>query len=486
MGPGTGGPATFYGREIAGYRLESVLGVGLTGAVYLARLIAGDGESATHTGDPQKPGEVAIKILLPSWEISADDEKQKDFRRRFDREAETLKRLKHPNIVSVLDSGVEGEDNLAYMVMPYLSGGTLGEHMAEGKLPFTEAERWIKQLADALDYAHGAGVIHRDIKPQNVMLDSADNALLADFSIVRLMNETRTKQTTEGRLLGSPAYMAPEQIRSGKVSAASDIYSLGILCFAMVTGQAPFERESTSVAELLFKVVQESPPLPRSLRPDLPESAEAVIWQALDKQPERRFTSATAFAEAFSAGLQGVRLPYVRPMPVVQDPSLTDWSSLTVSEKTPVPEDPPPLPSRGLKKPGPVPLLLGAVVLLLISVLVLGRNGLGALLTPSSSPGTPNIGLSKSTATDGEEHPRADRHAQAQHWLRRFRWLRRFGGIRRLRWLRWQASGDCDAHAHADAPTATPKPAPTATPIATTIENDYDQLESVRILPGSG
>jgi serine/threonine protein kinase len=402
MGPGTGGPISLIGRDIAGYRLERGLGVGLTGAVYLGQPIAGSGESDATADGPQKRGEVAIKILLPSWEISADEQKKADFDHRFDREVRTLKRLQHPNIVSVLDFGETKEDHLTYMVMPYLSGGTLGERMAVGQLPFADADRWIQQLASALDYAHGEGVVHRDIKPQNVMLDSEGNAHLADFSIVRLMDDARTKQTTEGRLLGTPAYMAPEQVRSGKVSAASDIYSLGVLCFAMVAGQAPFEGESDSVAELLLKVIQDPPPRPRSLRPDLPEPAEEVIWQALSKQPDQRFASASAFAEAFTAGLQGKQLPYVRPIPpVIQESSEPDWKTTTVSQQSPLPT----VSQKSLLPPPKrrilVPALLGAVVLLLISTLVLAHNGLGGLLTPSSNPGTPNIGQGSSTGTTG-------------------------------------------------------------------------------------
>jgi serine/threonine protein kinase len=379
MGPGTGGPATLIGREIAGYRLERVLGVGLTGAVYLGRSIAGNEERAANTDNPKKPGEVAIKILLPSWEISADEERKKDFLSRFNREARTLKRLQHPNLVSVLDSGEQ--DDLTYMVMPYLTGGTLGERMAVGELPFTEVAQWIKQLAAALDYAHGEGVIHRDIKPQNVMLDSEGNAHLADFSIVRLMDNARTKQTTEGRLLGTPAYMAPEQIRSGNVSAASDIYSLGVLCFAMVTGQTPFEGDSESITELLLKVIQDPPPRPRSLRSDLPEPAEAVIWQALAKQPEARFASASEMAHAFSDGLNGQWDSTVRPIafaaPAFSTPGSLQWTNtippVTWSSQSPTQP-------RKRWNTAPVWLAVSAVLVLGLVGVLLANTVLGNVL----------------------------------------------------------------------------------------------------------
>ena len=274
LSPDTEGPEALIGREIAGYRLERVLGIGLTGAVFFGRPL----NDATD-----QPDGVAIKVLLLPWQMSAAD--RATFRTRFAREAEMLQRLRHPNIVSVLAAGEE--DGLTYMVMPYLSGGTLATRLAMGRQPLAEADRYLAQLASTLDYAHAHGIIHRDIKPQNVLLDDQGNAQLADFSIARLLDETRTKLTSTSRLLGTPAYIAPEQLRLGQVSAASDQYSLGALLYELVTGQMPFEADS--LAELALKVTMDPPALPRSLRPELPEPAEAVIWQALSKQPEQRF-----------------------------------------------------------------------------------------------------------------------------------------------------------------------------------------------------
>jgi serine/threonine protein kinase len=383
MGPGTEGPEALIGRELAGYRLDSVLGMGATGAVFLGRRIA---EAEEKEGDG-RPAEVAIKILLLPWQMTADE--RGTFRKRFVREAETLQQMQHPNIVSVLDFGEQ--DGLTYMILPYLSGGTLATRLSLGSRPLPEADRYVTQIASALDYAHSLGVIHRDIKPQNVLLDAKGNAHLSDFSIARLLEESRTKLTSTSRMLGTPAYIAPEQITTGQVSAASDIYSLGAVLFELVTGQVPFEADS--LMEMLRKQSQDMPPLPRALRPDLPEPAEAVIWQALAKQPNERFASASAMAHAFSDGLNGQWDSSVRPIafaaPAISTPNSLQWTntipSVTWSSQSP---------TQPRKRPGSASVWLAVIALIVVVALVATYIG----HTFGGNSGPPTGGISTSTS----------------------------------------------------------------------------------------
>ncbi|HEU4783375.1 MAG TPA: serine/threonine-protein kinase [Ktedonobacterales bacterium] len=385
MGPGTEGPEALIGRELAGYRLDSVLGMGATGAVFLGRRAAEEGDGKT--------AEVAIKILLLPWQMTADE--RGTFRKRFVREAETLQQMRHSNIVSVLDFGEQ--DGLTYMILPYLSGGTLATRLSLGSRPLPEADRYVTQIASALDYAHSLGVIHRDIKPQNVLLDAEGNAHLSDFSIARLLEESRTKLTSTSRMLGTPAYIAPEQITTGQVSAASDIYSLGAMLFELVTGHAPFEADS--LMEMLRKQSQDMPPLPRAFRPDLPEPAEAVIWQALAKQPGERFTSASEMARAFSDGLNGQWDSSVRPIafaaPAFSTPNSLQWTNtvppVSWSSQSPI---------QPRRRRSTAPAWLAVIALVIIAALVLSRNGgLGAFLAGLTS-GTPTAGLTQSNGSD--------------------------------------------------------------------------------------
>ena len=402
MTPGTSGTDgtdgagadALVGREIAGYRLEELLGAGVNGKVYRARRVA----QPTGAGESSGPEMVAIKVLLPDERMTA--EQYDEFHHRLLREAETLQRLHHPNILSILSVGTQ--DNLTYLVLPYLANGTLAKLMSIGTLPFTEVKRIITQLASALDYAHAQGFVHRDIKPQNILMDDAGNPLLADFGLVRLLDSTRSKLSTTRFGAGTPVYMSPEQIQDRAVEEASDIYSLGVVAFQMLTGQLPFDSEE--IFALMNKIVNVPPPLPRSLRPDLPEPAEAVIWQALDKQPEQRFTTAATFARALSAGLDNRWDPAARPITYAaqanSQPDSILFSRTTLPPVSWTPQPPPPQ-RRSL-----APVALGAIALLLIVGLVFARDGLGAFFnrTPTATTG---VGLSDSggsspSATSGK------------------------------------------------------------------------------------
>jgi serine/threonine protein kinase len=273
--------ADLTGMTISPYRIIEQIGRGGMATVYKAYHAAMD----RH---------VAIKILPEEY---ADDP---GFRARFEREAKTVANLRHPHILPVFDYGEKR--GISYLVMPYIPTGTLKTYLAqEGQLPLDEAARIFIRLAEALDYAHRQGVIHRDIKPDNVLFDEDGNALLTDFGLTRMV-EGGGSLTGTG-VIGTPAYMSPEQGQGMRLDHRSDIYSLGIILYEMVTGDVPFNAD-TPVA-VIFKHVSEPLPMPRSQRPDLPESAENVILKSLAKEPEQRWDTCVEMAQAFARAIAG-------------------------------------------------------------------------------------------------------------------------------------------------------------------------------------
>ncbi len=284
---------TLIGQTVGGYHLDRMLGTGGAGIVYLA-----------HVPDQQ----VALKLLVPPGQMTAAE--QEEFRKRFLREAATLTRLNHPHILSVRSVDEDTASGFVYMVMDYLSGGTLIDRLNQGPLPLPQVRDYVAQIADALDYAHHFNIVHRDLKPANVLLDEQGQVYLADFGIAKLLDANTTTITNVNQAIGTPGYMAPEQLTNELVSPATDVYGLGALTYQMVTGQVPFD--APSLLSLLRQVTLDEPPPPHTLRPDLPVPAEQVILRALAKDPGARFASAGAFAQAFARGLEG---KHITPSP---------------------------------------------------------------------------------------------------------------------------------------------------------------------------
>jgi serine/threonine-protein kinase len=265
-------------RQLGRYRLEREIGRGAMGVVYLGR-------------DTAINRLVAIKAIPLAGECS--DTEMQEARLRFFREAETAGRLNHPNIVTIYDVGEE--DGLAYIAMEYLKGSHLSDFAASSRLlePRKILEL-IGRTADALGFAHKQQVVHRDIKPANLMYDSsADILKITDFGIARIAGAGNTRT---GIVLGTPSFMSPEQLEGRIVTGHSDLFSLGVSLFQLLTGQLPFTADS--MTGLMQQIAEAPHPPLRSFRPDLPACVETVIDRALAKDPESRFDTGAQMAAA--------------------------------------------------------------------------------------------------------------------------------------------------------------------------------------------
>ncbi|MFW2456941.1 CHASE2 domain-containing serine/threonine-protein kinase [Methyloversatilis discipulorum] len=258
------------------YQVEKELGKGAMGVVYLGR-------------DPKINRVVAIKTMALSQEF--DEEELADVKERFFREAETAGRLNHPNIVTIFDAGEEHD--LAYIAMEFLKGRDLVPQTKPGHLmPLPKVMDIAARVADALAYAHGNNVVHRDVKPANIMYEAeSDQVKVTDFGIARITDSSRTKT---GMVLGTPSYMSPEQLAGKKIDGRSDLFSLGVMLFQMVCGKLPFEGDS--MAQLMFRIANEQHPDIRDLRPDVPDCLSAIIDRALAKDADARYQSGNDMA----------------------------------------------------------------------------------------------------------------------------------------------------------------------------------------------
>jgi serine/threonine-protein kinase len=259
------------GQIFGPFELRELLGAGGMGSVYRAY------QRTLNRA-------VAIKVL-PST-LAAEE----DFVERFHREAETVAALEHPHIIPVYDYGVQ--EGTSYIVMRLLTGGTLADRInrreaQQQPLPsLSDVADLLYQLAGAFDYAHSRGIIHRDVKPNNIMFDNQGNAFLVDFGIAKLLAST-SALTATGSVLGTPLYMAPEQWRAEQPVAATDQYALGVTIYHLLTGRVPFE--APTPYGLMHKHINEIPTAPHVVRADLPEEATTVLGRVLAKTPEERF-----------------------------------------------------------------------------------------------------------------------------------------------------------------------------------------------------
>ena len=268
------------GTELAGYRIESLLGWGGMSVVYLAE-------------DLRLKRRVALKLLAAGL---AEDE---SFRDRFLRESELAASIDHPNIVPIYEAGAT--EDLLFIAMRYVEGRDLKERLQRGRLDPADAIGILAQVASALDAAHARGLVHRDVKPSNVLLDTgarpdgSDHVYLADFGLTKRVSE-ETGIGDDGHLLGTIDYVAPEQIAGEEIDGRADVYSLGCVLYECLVGQPPFRRDSDLA--VVFAHLEAEPPAPSAGRPELPPALDAVIARALAKEPEQRYPSCREFARA--------------------------------------------------------------------------------------------------------------------------------------------------------------------------------------------
>ncbi len=276
------------GRNLGKYRVLEPLGRGGMARVY----------RAYH---PQLDRYVAIKVLR------SDLVEEEEFLGRFQREARAVAALRHPNIVQAFD--FDTQDDVYYMVMELLEGDTLrtrlNDYRARGeRMPLGEGVRILLDTLAGLAYAHNEGMVHRDVKPANILLTSRGQAVLTDFGIAQIVGGTR--YTVHGALMGTLAYMSPEQGLEGQCDARSDLYSLGIVFYEMLTGDPPFDAE-TPLA-ILMKHVNDPLPLPRKVEPSTPKPFERVVLKVLSKRPQHRYQSAEEMAEALQQAAKRARV----------------------------------------------------------------------------------------------------------------------------------------------------------------------------------
>lgn len=352
------------GKRISGrYEVLGLLGGGGMSTVYLAQDIILD-----------RP--VAIKVLRQDF--SDEDE----LRKRFQREALSATSLVHPNIVNIYDVGEDGD--LQYLVMEYVEGQTLKEYIKEqAPLSPAEAVEIMKQLCSGISAAHLHGIIHRDVKPQNILMDHSGMVKLTDFGIAMALSATALTQTNS--VMGTVHYLSPEQARGGMATKRTDIYSLGIVLFEMLAGKLPFSGESA--VSIALKHLQEQTPSVRALRPEIPQSLENVILKATSKDPAVRYPSAESMLRDLHTVLEPERANEgaFEPPPIDEDatkaiPIITDMpsSERTIEPKpvSPPPEPPGEAPAKPKKKRKKWPYVLSGIILLaLITGIVLYMTG---------------------------------------------------------------------------------------------------------------
>lgn len=292
-------PTDLIGQTFGSYKLIELLGRGGMASVY-----RGYQESIDRS--------VAVKVLPPEFLHDPN------FSQRFTAEARTLAKMTHPAILPLYDFGLAND--VPYIVMPLMTGGTLADRMRRSRLSLSDVLTLFSQIADALDYAHSLGVVHRDIKPSNILFDARGQPHLADFGIAKAI-EASSNLTGTG-IVGTPDYMSPEQARGEQIDGRSDIYSLGVMAYQALAGESLFK--ATTPIGVMLKHATESPPPIRQIRPELPPGIEAVLTKVLAKQPAERYQTAREFMQAMSRAVGSTTTSEpIRPTPTTSIPSST-------------------------------------------------------------------------------------------------------------------------------------------------------------------
>ena len=273
-------------RCFAGYNLKGVLGKGSMGIVYLAEKI--------DAHPDKKP--YALKVLQKP--VGRDEDQKREILERFLREAEAASNLRHPNIVRILDFGLAEEEHVPYIVMDFIPGRSLRRFIGASGLNYIQKAMIIRQVAHALTAIHGHGVCHRDIKPENIIMDQRLNVKVTDFGVARLPNSDLTQVV---KILGTPAYMAPEAFSSARVDHRADIFSLGIVAYELLLGKKPFYAKS--IGGYRRTISNDRPTEPKKLDTTFPPELQCILAKSLKKKPEARFSSATDIVVALDGFL---------------------------------------------------------------------------------------------------------------------------------------------------------------------------------------
>src|SRR5512136_1309096 len=299
-------------KKFGRYEIKGEIGRGGMATVY-------------HAYDPRFEREVALKVL-PREMLH-----EPQFRTRFEREARTIAMLEHSAIVPVYDYGEE--EGQPYFVMRYMTGGALSDRMKKGPLSVAETARMVSRIAPALDEAHSKGIIHRDLKPGNILFDQFNEPYISDFGIAKL-SESQTS-LTGSTIIGTPAYMSPEQAQGEGIDGRSDIYALGVILFEMLTGQQPYHGDTP----MGVVIKQITAPIPHILeyRPDLPQEIDLIIHKAMAKDRQERYQNVKSLAGALNTLIHGERPVMAAPVVTQAAPAQTVIAAVPpVSQPAPV------------------------------------------------------------------------------------------------------------------------------------------------------
>jgi serine/threonine protein kinase len=362
------------GTRLGQYEVQEFIGQGAMGTVYRA-----------YHAQLERTG--AVKVMQA---LSPD----KDSVSRFRHEAQAIARMRHPNVLNVFDFGeFEGTP---YMIVEYVPGGSLAGRLSIGPLDRSTTLRFLRGIGAGLDYAHSQGIVHRDVKPANVLLERDETPVLADFGLAKLLQGSSVKSLT-GVTTGTPAYMAPEQVTGSQVGPAADRYSLATIAYEMLTGSIPFEGEG--VLELLYAHVHRDPVLPSSLKPDLGETVDAVIMRGLAKDPKARWGSCEAFVNALASAL-GSKVPSPVERTIAMAPPVESFDSRPLFAPPPATIPSPVWPHGGdiaaERSPRMRRFVIAALAVLALAALIVAVVG---YWLAASSP--PALALSSSTVRAG-------------------------------------------------------------------------------------
>ncbi|HET7467551.1 MAG TPA: serine/threonine-protein kinase, partial [Candidatus Dormibacteraeota bacterium] len=372
------------GTHLGSYVVQEYVGQGAMGVVY----------RAYHAQLERTAAVKVLQGLAPDADSVA----------RFRREAQSIGRMRHPNVLNVFDFGeFEGTP---YMIVEFVEGGSLAGRIKQAPMDRQTALRFLRGIGDALDYAHSLGIVHRDVKPANVLLGTKDTPILADFGLAKLLQSSSIKSMT-GVTTGTPAYMAPEQVTGSQVGPAADRYSLAVMAFEMLTGSLPFDGEN--VMEVLYAQVHRDPPMPSSLNPQVGQQVDEVVLRGMAKNPKDRFDSCASFVDQLEAALPAapIATPVVAPVDttVVLPPPIPAAKAAVVAPVTSPaatavmePAAPPPVTATTAVAMPPAPprrrrrtLLFAALAAVLVLTLIVGGVVVYGATRPTTLSVAPQI-----------------------------------------------------------------------------------------------